>query len=287
MAIILKSMANDGQPLEAVFLPEKGMNLISFKKGDLEIIDQATLNLFEERSAGLGALIGPHFHHRPKDQIPPVLFEEKFPHIARLKGKGITEPFSHGIARYAPWSYKSSETTIHARISGTDVWNDSLLSSLEGFNFSMYMDVQISSSGLFIELSVDAEKPSVVGFHYYYGIGGTSSYVSSETLNYYYSGDQKMEIPAAWTQKNMLHLPLDSDIDFGFYPKKHSSISEVLLHTQSHRLKIKYQSQTNESSFQIYHPKKASFVCIEPLSATFPRKPKLHSSGVNMYIEIV
>ena len=240
MAIILKSMANDGQPLEAVFLPEKGMNLISFKKGDLEIIDQATLNLFEERSAGLGALIGPHFHHRPKDQIPPVLFEEKYPHIARLKGKGITEPFSHGIARYAPWSYKSSETTIHARISGTDVWNDSLLSSLEGFNFSMYMDVQISSSGLFIELSVDAEKPSVVGFHYYYGIGGTSSYVSSETLNYYYSGDQKMEIPAAWTQKNMLHLPLDSDIDFGFYPKKHSSISEVLLHTQSHRLKIKY-----------------------------------------------
>ena len=287
MTVILKSIANDGQPLQATFASDKGMNLVSFKKGDLEIIDQSTRNLFEERSAGLGALIGPHFHHRKQELVTPVLFEERFPHIARVKAKGIKEPFSHGVARYAPWNCKSTETTLHARISGNDLWNDVLLSSLEGFNFSMYMDVQISSNGLFIELSVDAESSSVVGFHYYYSLFNGPSVISSDTQEYYYSGDQKLEIPKDWKEKNKLHMPITGDMDFSFYPKNHSSISEVMLSTASHKLKIKYQSQTSESSFQVYHPSGASFVCIEPLSATFPKKPKLHSSGINMYIEVL
>lgn len=156
--ITLKNQALDGQLLQASFLPLKGMNLVSLKKGDLEIIDQSTINLFEERFAGLGALIGPHFHHRENQQIPLVPFEELFPHIARVKLKGGNEPFSHGIARYAPWNYSSTETTLHAKISGDDTWNGVLLSTLEGFNFEMYMDIELTSQGLTIELSVNAKK---------------------------------------------------------------------------------------------------------------------------------
>jgi hypothetical protein len=97
--IILANKTSTGQNLQAIFLPEKGMNLISYKKDETEVIDQSTRNLFEERFAGLGALIGPHFHHRKTEVIPPIKDESLFPHIARLKAKGIQEPFSHGIDR--------------------------------------------------------------------------------------------------------------------------------------------------------------------------------------------
>src|SRR5687767_2858709 len=93
--ILLRQESQDGEPLEARFAPLRGMNLLSYKKGEIEAIDQSTRPLFEERSAGLGAFIGPHFHHRTL--IPPVPDESLFPHIAILKARGVQEPFSHGI----------------------------------------------------------------------------------------------------------------------------------------------------------------------------------------------
>ena len=39
---------------------------------DIEVIDQKTEPLYVERMAGLGALIGPHFHHRQKISHPPT-----------------------------------------------------------------------------------------------------------------------------------------------------------------------------------------------------------------------
>src|SRR5947209_3792431 len=103
--VVLKSQTEKGESMQATFLPEKGMNLVSFKKGNLEVIDQSTLPLFEERFAGLGALIGPHFHRRLPETLPHIADESLFPHIARVKAKGAADPFSHGIGRYAPWTY--------------------------------------------------------------------------------------------------------------------------------------------------------------------------------------
>ena len=71
---------------EALFLPEKGMNLTSLKYKNIEVIEQSTKTLFEERYAGLGSLIGPHFHMRPSSRIPPIKDESPFPHIAKIKG---------------------------------------------------------------------------------------------------------------------------------------------------------------------------------------------------------
>src|SRR5690349_11544962 len=110
--IILENTTHDGSPLQATFLPDKGMNLVSYKKGGVEVIDPSTKSLFEERYAGLGALIGPHFHRRRTDALPKIPDESLFPHIARVKAKGVHDPFSHGIARYAPWKAEKKNNTV-------------------------------------------------------------------------------------------------------------------------------------------------------------------------------
>jgi len=287
LTIHLKKKAEDGQLLEAVFMPSKGMNLISYKKGGKEVIDQSTRTLFEERFAGLGALIGPHFHHRKPEDICPVPFEERFPHIQRLKAKGVKEPFSHGIARYAPWHCKAEGSSLLANISGNDTMEGVLLSLLEGCNFAMYMDVELRENGLFIELSVESDKPSVIGTHYYYAIENESAYVIAGAQEKYFDGKSLIPVLNEWEDQGKIKVPVKTDLDFGFYPKNSDGYSEVLLHTPSHQVSVRYQSHTEETSFQLFHPKGSSYVCIEPLSATFPRSPKLHCSGVNLQIEIL
>lgn len=146
----------------ALFVPSKGMNFVSLKKGEIEALDQSTYSLFEERCAGLGAMIGPHFHHRKV--IPPVPHEERFPHIAGIKAKGGKEPFSHGIGRYAPWAVEVvTDTRIHAVLKGEDEWQGVLLRELEGQDFIMHYTATAKPEGLQIELSVKGETESVIG----------------------------------------------------------------------------------------------------------------------------
>lgn len=145
--------------VQVEFSPDKGMNLLRLAVGNLEIIDQNTKPLFEERFAGLGSLIGPHFHHRSKNQIPPVVSEDLFPHIARVRAKGTEEPFSHGIARYAPWTAQVVENAIMATLSGNDVWNGSPLTALEGFSFEMNLVASLLKNGLSLDFSVQSKKP--------------------------------------------------------------------------------------------------------------------------------
>ena len=287
MSITLESIAVDGQLLQATFTPSIGMNLISFKKGAREVIDQSTTSLFQDHFAGLGALIGPHFHRRKPDQISALPFEERFSHIARVKAKGIQEPFSHGIARYAPWICTSTGNTLHAKISGEDVWNDVSLSVLEGFHFTMRLDARLTPQGLFLELSVDADRPSIVGYHYYYQIGSVADVTMQNTKPQYFDGQTLSETPSAWIEKEHIKMPIQGAIDWGFYPQEIGKTSTILMQSGKESLRVSYQSQTEESSLQIYHPVNASYVCIEPLSATLPRNPKLFSSGVNMQIEIL
>ena len=71
--IVLKNSTENNIPLEATFAPLQGMNLLSFKKGDVEALDQTTKGLFIERYAGLGALIGPHFIIEIKSLSPLTL----------------------------------------------------------------------------------------------------------------------------------------------------------------------------------------------------------------------
>lgn len=289
MPITLKNTTVKGELLEATYLPEKGMNMISFKKGNLEVIDQSTKNLFEERFAGLGALIGPHFHHRKTETLPKVKDESLFPHIARVKAKGIQEPFSHGIARYAPWKAEAEESKIQAMLTGKDLWNGIPLAELEGQNFKMTFDAELLPDGLHIKLSVVSDRDSVVGIHYYYDLPNKKGNIISEVQKLIIDRNQKKSIPSDWNfnEQHQLNYSLDGDADFTFFPFPDPIEASILLDTGLYRLRTNYTCQSQENSWQLYHPSGASFVCIEPLSAQDPRHPNLTVSSLSIHLQIL
>lgn len=288
-AIILEHQTKQGERLQATFLPDKGMNLISLKKGDLEVIDQSTKNLFEERYAGLGALIGPHFHHRKLEIIPSIKDESLFPHIARIKAKGVQEPFSHGIARYAPWKAEATVNHVKAQLTGKDLWNGIALASLEGQNFNMQLEAHLGEQGLFLTLSVVSDTASIVGIHYYYRLPQGKGRVISEVQNQFAIQGELKPIPSDWQfdSQQRLIFDLQQEADFTFRPYPNPLHGNILLETEEYQLRTRYDCACAENCWQLYHPKEASFVCIEPLSSQDPRHPNLTVSSLNIHIEIL
>lgn len=288
--ITLKNKTDEGQPLEAIFLPELGMNLSSYKLGDIEVIDQSTRGQFEERFAGLGALIGPHFHRRKREILPVIKEEGLFPHIARVKAKGIDDPFSHGISRYAPWHVKvESETKMTAELSGKDIWNGVTLSSLEGQNFKMTYAVELMPDGLNINLSIVSDTDSLVGIHYYYHLPEGEGEVVSRVQNFMLDQGARKPIPQDWNfnEQQELVLPLNQSYDSTFYPFPNPLSGRISLDTSTYRLMTEYGCNSQENSWQLYHPAEASFVCIEPLSSQDPRHPNLTVSSLQIRLQII
>lgn len=287
--IILKNAAPDGDSLEAVYHPEKGMNLLSYRKGDIQVIDQTTVSLFEERCAGLGALIGPHFHEQ-KD--PPTGYDEAlFPHVAKMKAQGRKDPFSHGIARYAPWKFVHSETQIQAELNGGDLYFGTPLKVFEGQDFQMKYSARLLSEGLFISVSIASEKPSLIGLHYYYHFSGSGS-VLGEIETSYRDQTEWKQVPPSWTdtRPSHLHFSLPQKADFGFIPAKKNETEHdyhLNLNTKEYSLHLRFTTASDtEVSCQVFQPENASYVCIEPLSARFPPAPKLTASHLETQLQI-
>lgn len=282
--IILTNETPDHQLLKAVFLPEKGMNLISFSKGNIEVIDQHTKKDFEERAAGLGSLIGPHFHLQREDWIKPVKDESLFPHIAIAKKRGYKDPFSHGIGRYAPWNFKAGKNSISAHLSGKDTWNNVPLCDLEGADFEMSFEAQLTPSGLEISLSISSERICLIGLHYYYTLPRGKAVITSLVKDQYNDMGVFKPIEDRWTKgdKNHLVFDLDEPADYGFLPLDKDHSGEVHLKTSEYQMQIRYQGASDEVSCQLYHPKDASFVCIEPMSAKNPRSLSASSSSIKV-----
>lgn len=271
--VTITNKASNGDLLQAVFLPQKGMNLISFKRADIEVIDPSTQAEFEERFAGLGALIGPHFHRKQDGVIPKIPDENLFPHVGRVKVRGINDPFSHGIARYAPWiSVKQTEQSISGTLTGKDLWNGVLLSTLEGQNFKMLFDAEMTAEGLSLKMSIVSDTDSLVGIHYYYRLPGGKGVVTSKISD---SGNHEFR------------CDLSESVDANFHPFPNPLQGEITLTTDEYQLITKYQNQSQENSWQLYHPKDASFVCIEPLSAQDPRHPNLTVSSIAIQLSIL
>ena len=287
--IILKNLGLKGEKLQATYLPDDGMNLISYKMNDIEVIDQSTMNLFLERKAGLGALIGPHFYHRKV--IPNNFDSSLFPHIKEITKQGISEPFSHGIGRYVPWKYVSDETQIRAKLHGRDHYKGVPLSVFEGQDFAMTYSAKLLPTGLVIEYTVTSENPSVIGLHYYYCIRG-KSIVIGHVENIYRDQSEWKSIPKSWIGKrpDQLSFDLIQEADFGFIPKKKEPCDhyyQFLLNTEAYSLHADFHAASEtEVCCQIYHPKKSSFVCIEPISAQNPPLPQLNSSILEVKLEI-
>ena len=285
--VVLRSHAADGEPLTVTFLPLAGMNMISYRKGACEIIDQTTLPLFESRRAGLGALIGPHFYHRPPQEIPPVADEALFPHIAALKAHGDTEWFSHGIGRYVPWRFESGPDTIDAALSGRDLYQGTPLAALEGFDFTMTYSAKLAGDGLKIELRVEADHPAVMGLHTYYALEHATGIVQGLVQPQYNDGGVFKPMPPSWLKgrRNQLSFDLAQEADYGFLPEEKGRSGPIRLSTETHGVRIEYASPS-ENSWQLYHPKGASFACIEPLTANNPRGLAPRSGALNIVIAI-
>jgi len=285
----LRNIAPDGDLLEAIYDPEKGMNLISYRKGNIQVIDQKTAPLFEERCAGLGALIGPHFHNQ---EAPPADFDPSlFSHVAKMKASGRKDPFSHGIARYAPWKYVNSETQIQAELRGTDLYKGTPLAQFEGQDFHMKYEAQLLSTGLFISLSITSEKTSLIGLHYYYALEGKGS-IQGEVQTTYRDQKEWKPLPSEWTgnRPTHLHFDLPQPADFGFLPL-HKTETERAYHlnlnTDAYSLHFEYNTDSDsEISCQVYHPENASFICVEPLSARFPPRPTRTMSKLETKLQI-
>ncbi len=286
--IILKARNAQGEILQATYLQDKGMNLVSFKKGNLEVIDQSTRSLFDERFAGLGALIGPHFHRRKPEILPKIADESLFPHIARVKANGVADPFSHGIARYAPWQATATENSVSATLTGKDTWNGVALAALEGQNFTMHYRALLAADGLHIDLDVVSDTDSLVGLHYYYhlpqGMGKVMSSVQAE----YRDQQGRKPIPSAWqgAGTNELVFDLGQEADYTFYPHPHPCEGQITLDAETYKLIVKYTCPSQENCWQLYHPKGASFVCMEPISAQDPRHPNLTVSSLKVHLQI-
>lgn len=271
---------------EAEFFPNRGMNLGSFKRQGVEVIDQSTARAFEERFTGLGPLIGPHFHRRKSELIPKIKEGVSFPHIEYCKKMGIDDYFSHGIARHAPWKVESSSNAIQAELSGKDVWNGMTLAELEGQDFLMRMEVKLIDQGLQIELSIVSDTDSLVGLHYYYRLPPGKSVVKSTVQNKTYIDGILQTIPDGWgLEGHLLRFDLNKNADYTFFPKDPLK-GEILLETSEYFLKTAYQCHCQENSWQLYCKEKESFVCIEPISSQDPRHPNLSVSSLAIQLQI-
>jgi len=247
--------------VKALFAPHRGMNLLSLKFGDIEVIDQSTKGLFEERSAGLGSMIGPHFHRR-KEEIIPKHDLSQFSQINRAG----PDPFSHGIGRYAPWSVSLENNKIKAVLKGSDVWNGVKLSDLEGQDFTMTYEAGIERGGLEIMLSVVSQTDSLVGIHFYYHA-------------------REGVVTSCTKEDHHLNFSLAGETDTTFHPHPDPLKGEILLKTREYALKTTYESSSSENSWQLWRPKE-SYVCIEPISSYDPRHPNLTVSSIKIRLEL-
>lgn len=286
--VVLQRVQSNGELLKATFLPEQGMNLASLKFGNTEVIDQSTKPLFDERLSGLGPLIGPHFYHR--SDIPLVPDETVFPHIARVRSSGSDEPFSHGIGRYVPWNYSSSDLTIEATLSGLDTYAGITLAALEGFDFKMSFKAHLLNDGIEITYDVESEgSPSIAGLHYYYALEDNAGCVKMHVKDKYNDMGVWKEIPDEWKDQSQgdLSFDLKEESDFGFRPLSEMHQGDAILETGKRKMRIHYETGSDENAFQLYHPKDASFVCIEPVTAKNPRDAKQKKNHLKARIQLL
>jgi len=288
--VALRGKTPSHETLEAIFLPSCGMNMISYKKGDIQVIDQSTQDQFDERMAGLGAIIGPHFHRRKKEILPTIPSEELFPHIARVKAKGVDDPFSHGIARYAPWTVKDlSDSKITCVLNGKDLWNGVSLAALEGQDFHMEWTSEIKDGTLTIQLSVVSSADSIVGLHHYYRLGNKKGRIFAQVQETCLDLKVKKQVKdiAVIDEKRCMIFDLDRSIDCAFYPDPDPCSGEILLDASDYKLRLSYHAPSQENCWNLYHPEGSSYVCIEPLSAKDPRHPNLTVSSITAHLKIL
>lgn len=279
--IVLSQDCGDS-PWQVSFRPDRGMCCTSLQVDGREWLDPETAPEYERRFAGLGAFIGPHFHNRKDGKGKPIDELAAFPHTAILKAKGRSDPFPHGIGRYAPWQWEQPQPhQLIATLSSDDTWQGYRLGDLEGYRFQLRYEAELRNDGLHLHLSGEADDPMVMGLHFYYRwLPGSRihSFVQPE----YNHGGSFEPLPTSWTRGGQLEITEPEDFDYGFLPfDRHSGTLEYL--TPHGTLALHFHDPRQRPiSFQIFRPAESSFLCLEPLSTPNPRALERNSADLSV-----
>ena len=287
--IVIEETSEKGKR-QACFCPSRGMNLKSLVFDGVEVIDQSTKTLFEERFAGLGAMIGPHFHRRKGETLPKNIDLSLFPHVKRSGIPEGADPFSHGIGRYAAWTSTNDAKSIDATLKGSDILNGVKLSDIEGQDFVMRYRAAWVKGGLELEMSSVSQADSVMGIHFYYHVPESSGEVVSRVAGNYIVDGEVKPIPASIgydENSGQLTFSLEQEADYTFRPFPNPLKGEISLKLNEYTLLTTYESDSSENSWQLWRPKNSSFVCIEPVSALDPRHPNLTVSSIRIRLELI
>ncbi|MCF7806429.1 MAG: hypothetical protein K9M13_02135, partial [Simkaniaceae bacterium] len=136
---------------------------------------------------------------------------------------------------------------------------------------------------------VKTDKTGIVGLHYYYSIDHEDAVVKSVIQNVYNDMGEFKPLPDEWTEEDIHHLKfiLNQEADFGFLPFSNNNTSLVTLENKEYNLEIFSQTESDEHSWQLWHPAGASFTCIEPMSAKNPRGILPKEGRIRVKITIV
>lgn len=273
----------------ACFFPSSGMNLRSLVLDGIEVIDQSTKALFDERFAGLGAMIGPHFHRRKPETLPKNIDVSLFPHLSKGSSLEGSDPFSHGVGRYAAWSFTHDTSFIKAELKGSDTLKGIKLSDIEGQDFIMKYHASWAGGGLELQMSCVSQADSLMGIHFYYHVPeGKGAVLSRVAKNFIDKGEFK-PIPGSIgyeESSSKLTFPLNLEADYTFRPFPDPLKGEIALKLKDYTLLTTYESSSAENSWQLWRPANSSFVCIEPVSARDPRHPNLTVSSIKIRLEL-
>ena len=62
----------------------------------------------------------------------------------------------------------------------------------------------------------------------------------------------------------------------------------MIMDTERYSLHVDYNTDSEEEiSCQVYHPKGATFACVEPLSARYPNLPVLDHNKLEVNLQII
>src|SRR4029077_6455549 len=149
------------------------------------------------------------------------------------------EPFSHGIARYAPWKAEATVSSVKAQLTGKETWNGIALSALEGQNFTMHLEGDLREQGLFLTLSIISDTASLVGIHYYYALPQGKGRIISEVQNQLVMQGELKPIPSDWEfdSQQQLIFDLQQEADFTFRPYSDVLKGNILLDTEEYQLR--------------------------------------------------
>lgn len=270
--VVLKSETSSGQALEAVFLPEQGMKLVSLKRGDRELM-------------GVGGdirVIGPHFADRHRGTLPVLKDPSAWTHIA----EGHHDPFHHGVARYAPWKVEASKDALRAQISGKDTWNETLLKDLEGQAFTMQLNAKLSPEGLSLYVAVVGDADSLVGLDYRFAVKNGNGRVHGDVGDEYIDKSGSKPLPPEWLNgQGRLNWPLDKPIDAIFHSFREPLHRSIHLETADYKLQLDYSCKNAENSWQL--KREGAFVHLTPLAAKSPYRPVLTVNSLTANLSIV